>query len=173
MLSATPFELVARWFHVGAVIILVGGTVFMRFVLHPSATAALSSDAHAALRDKIIGRWKFFVHTLIGLLLISGLYTMIVKIKSMPPLWHALFGVKFLLAMAIFFIASVLVGRSAGMAKVREQRPFWLVVVIVMATIVVLISSVMRFISPKAAPATEPAKTVTALVSPSSTFLLG
>lgn len=149
MSEINPLDVLFRWIHIGSVIVLVGGTVFARFVLLPAAET-LSAETHDALRGRVIGRWKFFVHTLIVLLLVSGFYALIVRVRSTIPLWHALIGVKILLALFLFFIASVLVGRSKGLEKIREQRKTWMAVIVAVAALVVMISGVLRYLPPKA-----------------------
>jgi hypothetical protein len=140
-----PLDLVARWLHLGSVIVMVGGSVFMRFLLMPAANALPDSE-HQALRERIIGRWRKVVHTSIGLLLLTGIYTLVSRIKLVGPAWHALFGIKFLLALVVFFIASALVGRSPALAPMRENRAKWLSIAITLATLIVLISGVLRYI---------------------------
>jgi hypothetical protein len=87
-----------------------------------------------------------------GLLLISGLVNTITTIqkyefdKNVP--YHALIGVKMLLGLAIFFIASLLVGRSANAAKFREKAVFWLNVNLTLAVAVVLIGGFLK-VSPR------------------------
>lgn len=135
-----------RWMHVGTAIVLVGGTVFMRFVLMPSA-ASLSEEEHEKLRAPLIGRWKLFVHIGILLLLVSGLYNyimvMIPKHRG-DGLYHGLLGTKMILAFVIFFLASVLVGRASAFEKMRQDRKKWLFVIIILATIIVLISGFVK-----------------------------
>ena len=57
---------------------------------------------------------------------------------------HALFGVKFLLAMAVFYFASGLVGRGQGTQWIRNDRAKWLTVTIGLAVAIVLLSGWMR-----------------------------
>jgi hypothetical protein len=62
----------------------------------------------------------------------------------MPRFYHPLFGIKFLLALAIFFLASMLAGRSQGTQKFRDHAARWLTVSLVLATLVVAISGILR-----------------------------
>jgi uncharacterized membrane protein len=150
-----PADVLSRWIHVGTAIVLVGGTCFMRFVLLPSARATLSDEAHASLREAVRNRWKRFVHLGIALLLISGFYN---YIKAMPghkgvPLYHALIGTKILLALAVFFLGSALVGRSPAFAKMREYPRPWLMLILLLSAAIVGISGYCKVVLPsKAAP---------------------
>lgn len=140
-----PITLVLRWLHILSAITLMGGTIFMRFALLPAAET-LPDDAHQQLKKALLARWKMFVMAAIGFLLISGLvnYVMAAKQFNMPKPYHMLFGIKFLLALPIFFIASLLTGRTSLAEKIRKNAKMWLTVNLVLATIVVCIGGVMR-----------------------------
>ena len=58
--------------------------------------------------------------------------------------YHALFGVKFLLALGVFYFASGLVGRGEGTAWIRANRGKWLSVTLLMAVAIVMLSGWMR-----------------------------
>jgi hypothetical protein len=72
-----------------------------------------------------------------------------------------LFGIKFLLALVIFFVASLLVGRSPAADRFRQKRKTWLTLNMTLAITVVLISGVMRTLPQKPRP-TELAPATTA-----------
>ncbi len=148
--------LTSRWLHISAAIVAIGGAFFMRFALAPAAESALTEDSHAKLREAVRARWARFVHLSIAILLITGglnfvLLALPPKIEPMP--YHAIFGIKFLLALGVFFIASILVGRGTGFQGMRQNRKLWLSVLIILAGLIVLISGVLsqvRDVSPKA-----------------------
>ena len=54
------------------------------------------------------------------------------------------FGVKFLLALAIFAIASLLVGKTPAAEALRKNARLWLNLNIVLAVLVVCLSGVLR-----------------------------
>jgi uncharacterized membrane protein len=139
--------LLSRWIHIGTSIVLVGGTVFMRFVLAPAASASLSDTEHAALRERVVGTWKRYVHAGILLFLLSGLYNYLVVARPKhdgDSLYHALMGTKILLALAVFFFASALVGRSQGLQKIRDKRNTWLLVLILLSAVIVGIAGFLK-----------------------------
>lgn len=146
--AVNPLDVVFRWMHIGSVIVLLGGSVFVRFVLMPACDPLPESD-HAALRQRVMGRWRIFVHALIGFLLISGIYTVAMKISVKPPVWHMMFGIKGLLAIAVFFIASALVGRSKTFQPMRDNAKLWIGVNVALAALIVMISGVMRSVQDK------------------------
>jgi uncharacterized membrane protein len=148
--------IVLRWMHILAAITAVGGTIFMRLALLPSV-AILPDDQRKALHEQVRSRWVKFVMGAILFLLVSGFYNFFRRLNAgIPPdakgLYHGLFGVKFLLALVIFFLASALTGRAAALARFRQNARFWLSVNLALAVIVVCISGVLRFIPGKSAP---------------------
>jgi uncharacterized membrane protein len=139
-------DVLSRIIHVGTAIVLVGGTVFVRFLLLPAADK-LSPESHETLRASIGRVWKFFVHVGIVLFLLSGFYNYLVV--TMPghrgdSLYHMLIGIKILLALVVFFLAEVLVGRAPAFEKMRQNRKTWLGVIIVLAAVIVAISGYLK-----------------------------
>lgn len=133
--------ILSRWIHVGTAIVLLGGTVCLRCVVHPIIAAQ-----HPETAELIRGRWKKFVHGGILLLMLSGFFNYIraMGIHKGDSLYHALVGTKILLAFGVFFIASALVGRSAGTQRFRDAAGLWMTVVIVLSFVIAGISGVVK-----------------------------
>jgi len=151
-----PVALLLRWAHVLAAIAALGGLFFTRFAFLP-AVEELGRETADRLHDGIRRRWLPWVIGAITLLLASGLANYLIlirRVKDAPELWggdwlrqtgyHSLFGVKFLLALAVFYLASGLVGRGAGTQWIRNARRQWLTVTVGLGVAVVLISGWMR-----------------------------
>ncbi len=151
-----PMTLVLRWAHILAAVVAMGGLVYARFAVVPAL-----DEFDEATRDKLHGslrrRWLPWVIGSITVLLASGLANFLIfnaRVKSAPDIWgptwmrdhayHLLFGVKFLLAMAAFYLASGLVGRGAGTQWLRNDRAKWLSVTLGLTLAVVLLSGWMR-----------------------------
>ena len=153
----TVLDVISRIVHVFTAITLIGGSVFMAFVLGPAADA-LGDETHEKLREQVVNRWKKFVHGGIALFILSGVYNymgMIPKHKG-DGLYHGLIGGKMILALAIFFIASALAGRSSTFAGMRAQRGKWLKILVLLAGIVVAISGFVKVRGvPERAPAVD------------------
>ncbi len=161
---------VMRWFHLVAAITAVGGTIFMRFALLPSVSG-LNDEQQNSLHDAVRRRWSKLVMLSIAFLLISGLTNYVILLrdsKSGTPEWdawrqsynglyQAVFGIKFTVAMGIFFITSALAGRGEATKKFRQDARWWLNVNIALALLVVALSGVLRLThtgpTPTAAPA--------------------
>jgi uncharacterized membrane protein len=147
-----PLLLLLRYLHILGAIALMGGTIFMRFALVPSLDA-LSPDQRQTLQASLRARWARLVMLAITFLLISGLVSFL-NIRQqfinfgpehkLPTLYNALFGIKFLLALGIFFLASALAGRSHAFEPLRQNARFWLNVNLILALLVICISGVLR-----------------------------
>jgi uncharacterized membrane protein len=139
-------DILSRWTHVGTAIVIVGGSVFLRFVVMPAA-AELPDDEHNAFRERILSRWRKLTGMGIGLFLLSGFYNYLVV--AMPAhkgdgLYSALLGVKMILAFVVFFLASALTGRSAKFEPLRQNAAKWLLVTILLAATIVAISGFLK-----------------------------
>ena len=98
---------VMRWVHLVSMATLVGGILYARFVMVPSE-ALLASDARAGLDDRAAMRYRPFVFAAITGLVISGLYNYMIK-PGHSVFFHALFGIKILLALHVFSVAILIV----------------------------------------------------------------
>lgn len=149
--SQLLIDTISRIVHVSTAIVLVGGSVFMTFVLLPTASQ-ISDGEHEKLRGLINGRWKRFVHAGILLFLVTGFYNYFQQMQyhKGDGLYHALVGTKILLALGLFFIASALVGRSKAFESVRASRARWLKIMVLLAAIIVGISGFVKVRGPVA-----------------------
>ena len=141
------FNLILRWMHIFGAIILLGGTFFMRLAYIP-AVAILTDDVRQTLQPAVRRRWAVWVMIAITMLLVSGIINTILYAQQYDfpgGYYHALLGIKFLLALVIFYIASKLMGRSQSAERFRESTQFWLNVNLTLAILVVGMAGVMRF----------------------------
>ncbi|HEY3243785.1 MAG TPA: hypothetical protein VGM03_10580 [Phycisphaerae bacterium] len=139
--------LISRWIHVLSFVTAVGGAIFMRFVLMPAVAATLPAEAQAKLRESLVRRWQMVVHPCIALLLLSGGYNFYVAafvdhVKPMP--YHALFGIKVVLALLVFFLAIGLTSRKNWSANLRRDSRKWLGYLVGLAVVVILLSGVLK-----------------------------
>lgn len=152
--SSLILPLISRWAHVGIAILLVGGTAFFRLAVIP----ALQGD-NADLLGRIRQNWKKFVHAGILIFIVSGVYNFLqaIPLHKGDGLYHALVGIKFLLAMFVFFLASVLVGSKASSQKFRDDAKKWTGVMLMVAAIIVGISGFLKIRGvPPMAPESQP-----------------
>ena len=138
------FALLSRWLHIVPAVILVGGTLFMRFSLVP---ASEELNASTELRESIRKRWARLVMLSVTFLLVSGLYNTMLKMRGFETAdtaYNALLLLKIILALAIFFLASVMSGRSKMAQKFRQNEKHWLNILCAMMLIVVGIAGYMK-----------------------------
>ena len=135
-----------RWIHILSAITAVGGLFFLRFVLLPAARDTLDDETHAKLREAVMKRWKKVVMVVIGLLFLTGLYNLMVvgmpKVKEHPS-YPMIFGIKFLAALGVFFLASVLAGSAKVFDGLRARAPLWMSIAALLAVVVVVLSGVL------------------------------
>lgn len=142
--------LITRWLHILAVIVAIGGSIYSYLAFMPASQASLDEPDRTRLRDAVRQRWAKFVHISIAILLITGGINFVMgaipprppKVPAMP--YHAIFGVKLILALVIFFLASALLGKSPGFARMREHARRWFGVIAVLGLVIVLLSGMLN-----------------------------
>ena len=143
--------LLMRWTHILTAIVAVGGSFFMRAVLMPVAGRVLENEVHDRLRGELMARWKKIVHACVALFLLSGFYNFFMTLRVLPEgtsSFHMLFGIKFLLALAVFALAIGLTSDKAWAAGLRAKRPFYLSILLAMMAAIVMISGYLRTLHP-------------------------
>jgi len=118
-----------RWIHVLCAVAAGGGILFYWIVLAPAARKALSPEQFTALREPMMRRLKMIIHPSIVLFLASGFYNYLVVLRPLhdgQAIYHALFGVKFLLAIAVFALAIVLTSTRRWSENLRNGKVGWL-----------------------------------------------
>ena len=164
MESIDVVQLLSRWLHILSAVAAGGGALFMKFALHP-ATETLPDGARGELREAIRARWSKVVHGAVAVLLATGFYNFFLNIRTydLPKIYHPIFGVKFLLALAVFFLGIVLVGRSELAKRMRADAGKWLTLLAALLALLILASSTLRLLPhpAKKATATTPAAVAT------------
>jgi hypothetical protein len=127
-----------RFLHIISAIALLGGALAWRFAAIP-ATAALASETRDKVGNAIAAAWRPFVIFAIAGLLISGTYNFLNK-TGLTPAYHAVFGMKFLLALHVF-AAVYLAGRPHNAKRSRQ-----LTGVAISGTAIVILSAVLRWL---------------------------
>lgn len=138
--------LVSRWFHLSAAIVAVGGAFFAWWALHPSIGSS-GEPVAGEIREAVRRRWSKVVYLSIAILLLTGGFNFVrlawpPKVEPMP--YHAIFGVKFFAALALFVIASAVNGRSRAFHAMRLQAGKWLKILLILAGLIVLLSGVLN-----------------------------
>lgn len=139
--------LAMRWTHILSAIAMLGGGFFLRFVLLPAAEETLDTETHARLRAAVRARWVKWVSAFILLFLVSGLYNYLFVTRFAHQgngTYHMLFGIKFLVSLGLFFLAMLLVGRSALAQRLQANSRVWMLVLLGLGLVVVLLGGYMR-----------------------------
>ena len=135
--------LLSRVLHTTCAATLLGGTVYLRFVLAPAAGDDAESTCFAGRRRA----WSSCVGVCTGLLLLSGLYnfiTITAANEKFPPLYHAAFGTKFLLAFVVFAISALLAGKTKLAEKMRTRMTRWLNVTLFATLAIFVLAALMK-----------------------------
>ncbi len=145
--SVNAVNLLSRWLHIFGAIFLMGGAFYMRAVLMPSAAESLDDATHQKLRTSIMGRWRKWIMILSLVLIATGFYnffTVGIPAHKGEPAYHMLFGIKFLLAIAVFGLASMLAGRKSISVKLQQNSKLWLGITLAMGAAIVMIAGYMK-----------------------------
>ncbi len=156
--------LASRVLHILGAIILVGGLFYLYAVVTPAASASATADQQFGGRRAAWAKWVG-IATL--LLVVTGLWNYVQGAKQyeLAKSYHMVAGMKMLAALALFFLAALIAGRSAAAEKIRLQMPTWLRVALALGILTAVLGSFLRtyphnpkqFITPKLeAPANPP-----------------
>lgn len=136
--------LLSRVLHTTCGATLLGGLVYLRFVLAP----AVGDDPEGTLFAGRRKAWAGCVGACTGLLLLSGFYNFFFsvqwKYENLPALYHPLFGVKFLLALAVMAIMALVAGKTKLAEKVRAGLSGWLSIALACALAIFVLGAMLR-----------------------------
>lgn len=138
-------DMAMRWLHIMAAMTAAGASVFALVVLVP-AMRQWPEDVRSRVHDSLRPRFAKLMFSAIGALLLSGLYNYILvktPLHKGQGLYHGLMGVKILLALAVFFVASALVGQAPAFEVLRRKRPMWLAINVMLVAVIVAIGAVL------------------------------
>ena len=138
-------NLAMRWLHIIPAIVLVGGTIFMRVAV--KALEELDEEQRGKVQESLRRGWSRLLMPSILFLIISGFVNTanISMTYDFPGGYYMpLLAIKLVLAIAIFYIASLLAGRSEAASKFRQNQQTWLNVNILLAVLLVCIAGAMR-----------------------------
>ena len=139
------FPLVLRCLHIGSAVILAGGVLFQAFVLSP-ALIALDDEQRSSLGTALRARWSKLVMMTAGLLLITGLVTVMMEAPRThyASRYMPLLGIKMLLAIGIMFLSSLLSGRTAAADKFRASEGKWQKINALLVVVLIVIAGTLK-----------------------------
>jgi len=149
-MSIEPIDVVARIAHITAAITLGGGLLYQWAVLYPGLGLP-SAEGLASRAEEVRRRWSRLVMISILLLLASGLYNYFRTVRldhqgviDLPRFYHPLIGIKIVLAMVVFFLVSLLAGRSEGARRFQAKPRWWLGVTLLLVFAIVSIAGTLK-----------------------------
>lgn len=162
-------DLLLRWLHILSAITLAGGVLFWRFAWLDAA-GSLSEATRVEVAAAVRSRWSKLVMATSGILLVTGLANFMLIVqrfefdKSAFPgdKYHMLFGIKFLLSLAVFMLSALLAGRTGTAEKLRRNERLWLNLNVLLAIAVVCLGGFLRAAGrqPKTAQSIQPDRPV-------------
>ncbi len=136
--------------HVVFAFFIAGAALFQWRAVHPAVS---SEPGSAEVRESIRSRWSPWLRIGIVVLLATGIYQLMAVGLDKATLqketgaagasYHMLFGIKFLLALGVFFISSAMVGRSEALEKMRQNGGTWLGVSSLLVIAIIAISRIL------------------------------
>jgi hypothetical protein len=127
-----------RFVHILSAVALLGGAITWRFAVIP-ATQPLGPEVRAKIGNAIASAWRPLMLTAALGLLISGTYNFLNK-TGLTPQYHAVIGVKFLLALHVFAVGYIVTNPN------NEKRSRQLTGVVISGTVIVILSAVLRWL---------------------------
>jgi hypothetical protein len=143
--GAFALPVVLRVLHILSAVILVGGLFYQRSVL-----SDLEPEARFGGNRQMWARWVGLTSLL---LLATGIYNFMTILNAakeagapLPPSYHALFGIKFLLGLVVMFFAAVLAGKTPVAVRFRQQMGKWLNVAWSAALTIIILAAMLRYL---------------------------
>jgi uncharacterized membrane protein len=105
-----------RWIHIASVTTLIGGMIYGRLVMAPAGNS-LAPELREQYFDRAASAFRpLAIAAILGLIL-SGTYNFLSN-PGHQPLYHAMFGIKILLALHVFAV-SILITKPKNPRRVR------------------------------------------------------
>jgi uncharacterized membrane protein len=133
---ADALNVFMRWMHIASVATLIGGMIFGRLVMIPSA-GALSDDARVALGERVAAAFRPLVAAALAGLLVSGIYN-ILSNPGHTVKYHIFLGIKLLLVMHVFAAAWLIVQPN------NKRRSRQMMGALISGLCIILISAYLR-----------------------------
>jgi hypothetical protein len=131
-----------RFIHIGSVILFLGGTVYARQVVSP-LLISLPETFRESSANAVRARYRTTLFTLLGLIVISGLYNFLVAAPKHTSTWQMWFGIKMLLVLHVL-VTAILWATAPYVAAKSDRR---LLGIVVSGLVIVFISAYLRWLT--------------------------
>lgn len=142
---------IARWAHLVAVVMGIGGAFTMRYVLLPSI-----HDEDPTIQASVLAQARrclsVIIPAAVGLLLVSGVINIVraFAVAPAPPVvYHILLTVKLLAAFALFFFAIMLIVPGDRPNAFQRNPRLWMTMNAHLGFLIMAFSVALRFLSGK------------------------
>ena len=122
-----------RWLHIASAALLIGGVAYARLVAVP-VLRILEDDERAAIWEQQMWRFRGVVYGAIAGLVGSGVYNFMLH-AGHTRFYHALFGIKMLLAAHVF---------ATSILLVKEPKPSRMTSAAISGLLVILVAAYLR-----------------------------
>jgi uncharacterized membrane protein len=138
-------DIISRWLHIAAAAVAVGGLVYARFVVFPSLQL-LSEDTRAMLSAQFSARLKPIALSAVAALFLSGVYNLyrVLERGIVDSTYHAVFGLKFLLALHLFAMLFLLSAPPSGDAARDARRPRLMLGAVISGLLILALGAYLR-----------------------------
>ena len=142
-------NLILRYTHILGAITMMGGTLFMRLALLPTLQG-IDAEKRAEVHQGVRSRWAMVVGIATGMLLISGIANLGLASRytfNVPGglSYSMLGGIKLILALPIFLLAALLMGKTNLAKKVQANAATVMNINLLLALILVFIGGWLKF----------------------------
>jgi uncharacterized membrane protein len=116
--AAEVLRVLMRWMHIASMALLIGGAAFLRLIARPALNA---SPDRAEMIERFAAGFRPLVYAAAVGVIGSGLFNYMARGGRHTAFYHALFGIKMLLAAHVFASAFLMV-RAGASDKVFFRR---------------------------------------------------
>src|SRR5712692_2706315 len=113
-------EILSQWLHLMSAVTLIGGLLYARLVVVP-ALIETPPESRNRLLEQLVTRWRPIAFTVIGVSLLTGLYNFLAHLPGHSHTYHAVLGIKLLLALHVFTV-TILLAVPRGVNPARDAR---------------------------------------------------
>ena len=161
---------ISRFVHIVTAITLAGGLIYISRVQLPALQELGGQEGSGGddeLNETLRRRWARLVMFSIMCLILSGVYNYITTINAakagqieLAKFYHPVVGVKIILAFGVFFLASILSGRTPAARRMQENLRSRMHLTVLAVVVIVALASALKVggqLSPSDASASQTA----------------
>jgi hypothetical protein len=141
MAGPVVLVLLMRWIHILSTVLLVGGVAYARWVALPAIQVVSPAERPAAWARLAAG-FRPLLYASMGGLLVSGLYSFLLRLGTLSPGYFTWFAVKMLLVAHIFAVGLIIVKPPSGKPEDESRRARQMSGLVISGALAALIATV-------------------------------